>query len=104
MTQELLQLSNVSNMKDIPNLFMETIAEFTETGLDAELSEEQGYSKYNYKNNDTDNSRSGYSLRNAAYQLQGGRHLYSETAEASLNRTQRSEKSQRRAYTQSLHR
>ncbi len=35
--RELLQLSNVSSMEDIQNLFKETIAEFTEDGLDAEL-------------------------------------------------------------------
>ena len=59
--RELLQLSNVSSMEDIQNLFKETIAEFMEDGLDVELSEELGYSKYDYKNKDTDNSRNGHS-------------------------------------------
>ena len=36
--RELLQLSNISSMEDIQNLFKETIAEFMEDGLDAELS------------------------------------------------------------------
>lgn len=44
--RELLELSSVSSMKDIQDLFKETIAEFMEEGLDAELSEELGYSKY----------------------------------------------------------
>ena len=57
--RELLQESNVSSMADIQNLFKETIAEFMENGLDAELDEELGYSKYDYKNKDTDNSRNG---------------------------------------------
>ena len=61
--RELLQLSNVSSMEDIQNLFKETIAEFIEDGLDAELSEELGYSKYDYKNKDTDNSRNGHSSK-----------------------------------------
>ena len=61
--RELLQLSKVSNMEDIQNLFRETIAEFMEDGLDAELSEELGYSKYDYKNKDTDNSRNGYNSK-----------------------------------------
>ena len=61
--RELLQLSNVSSMEDIQNLFKETIAEFMEDGLDAELSEELGYSKYDYKNKDTDNSRNGHSAK-----------------------------------------
>ena len=61
--RELLQLSNVSSMEDIQNLFKETIAEFIEDSLDAELSEELGYSKYDYRNKDTDNSRNGYSSK-----------------------------------------
>ena len=43
---ELLQLSGVSSMADIQELFKETIAEFMEDGLDAELTEELGYSRY----------------------------------------------------------
>lgn len=59
--RELLQESNVSSMEDIQNLFKETIAEFMENGLEAELDDELGYSKYDYKNKDTDNSRNGHS-------------------------------------------
>lgn len=59
----LLQSSGVSSMEDIQNLFKETIAEFMENGLDAELDDELGYSKYDYKNKDTDNSRNGYSQK-----------------------------------------
>ena len=43
--RELQQMSGVSSMEDIQDLFKETIAEFMEDGLDAELSEELGYSK-----------------------------------------------------------
>ena len=61
--RELLQISGVSSMEDIQNLFKETIAEFMENGLDAELDEELGYSKYDYRNKDTDNSRNGHSKK-----------------------------------------
>lgn len=61
--RELLQESNISSMDDIQNLFKETIAEFMENGLDAELDEELGYSRYDYKNKDTDNSRNGHSSK-----------------------------------------
>ena len=61
--RELLQLSGVSSMEDIQSLFKETIAEFMEDGLDAELTEELGYSKYDYKNKETENSRNGYSSK-----------------------------------------
>ena len=61
--RELLQLSNVSSMEDIHTLFKETIAEFMEDGLDAELTEELGYSKYDYRNKETENSRNGHSSK-----------------------------------------
>ena len=59
--RELLQISNISSMHDIQDLFKETIAEFMGNGLDAELEEELGYSKYDYKNKETNNSRNGHS-------------------------------------------
>ena len=61
--RELLQESNISSMEDIQNLFKETIAEFMEKGLDAELDDELGYSKYDYKNKETENSRNGHSSK-----------------------------------------
>jgi len=60
---DIAQMSNVGSMEDIQNLFKETIAEFMENGLDAELDEKLGYSKYDYKNKDTDNSRNGHSSK-----------------------------------------
>lgn len=59
--RELLQMANIGSMEDIQSLFKETIAEFMENGLEAELDDELGYSKYDYKNKDTDNSRNGHS-------------------------------------------
>ena len=53
----------ISSMEDIQDLFKETIAEFMENGLEAELDDELGYSKYDYKNKDTDNSRNGHSSK-----------------------------------------
>ena len=58
--RELLQESNVSSMADIQNLFKQTI---TEDGLNAELDDALGYSKYDYKNKDTENSRNGHSSK-----------------------------------------
>ena len=61
--RELLELSDISSMEDIQSLFKETIAEFMENGLDAEMDEELGYSKYDYRNKNTDNSRNGHSSK-----------------------------------------
>ena len=44
--RELLQMANIDSMDDIQNLFKGTIAEFMENGLEAELDEDFGYSKY----------------------------------------------------------
>ena len=62
--RELLQMANIGSMDDIQDLFKETIAEFMENGLEAELDEDLGYSKYDYKNKTTDNSRNGHSSKN----------------------------------------
>lgn len=61
--RELLQMANIGSMEDIQSLFKETIAEFMENGLEAELDDELGYSKYDCKNKDTDNSRNGHSSK-----------------------------------------
>ena len=61
--RELLLSSNISSMDDIQNLFKETIAEFMESGLEAELDDELGYGRYDYRNKDTDNSRNGHSSK-----------------------------------------
>ena len=56
--RELLQMANIGSMDDIQNLFKETIAEFMENGLEAELDDELGYSKYDYCNTFRRNSPS----------------------------------------------
>ena len=61
--RELLQMANINSMDDILNLFKETIAESMENGLEAELDDELGYSKYDYQNKDTDNSCNGHSSK-----------------------------------------
>ena len=61
--RELLELSDITSMEDIQSLFKETIAEFMEKGLDAELEDELGYSKYDYRNKETETSRNGHSSK-----------------------------------------
>lgn len=60
---ELLSTANVQSMDDIQELFKETIAEFMEGSLEAELDEELGYEPYNVKNKTIDNSRNGHSKK-----------------------------------------
>lgn len=83
--RELLQMANIGSMDDIQNLFKETIAEFMEDGLEAELDDELGYSKYDYKNKNTDNSRNASLVLSNhddflpvdAFCFQGGRFAFS---------------------------
>ena len=58
---ELLQELQVTSINDINELFKEMIGTFLENGLEGELDEELGYSKYDYRNKTTDNSRNGTS-------------------------------------------
>ena len=48
--------SNISSMDDIQNLFKED-------GLETELDGELGYSRYDYRNKSTENSRNGHSSK-----------------------------------------
>ena len=61
--RELLQMANIGSMDHIQSLVNETIAEFMENGLEAELDGDLGYSRYDYKNKATDNSRNGHSSK-----------------------------------------
>ena len=58
-------LSNVgaSNVSDVQELFKEMVSTVLENGLAGELEEELGYSKYDYRNKETDNSRNGFSKK-----------------------------------------
>jgi transposase-like protein len=63
----LLQELKVSSIDDIHDLFKEMIGTFLENGLEGELDEELGYSKYDYKNKMTYNSRNGTSQKKVKF-------------------------------------
>lgn len=58
-----LQESGISSMADIQELFKSMVGAFLEKGLEGELEEELGYSKYDYRNKETQNSRNGHSTK-----------------------------------------
>lgn len=60
---ELMGELDVKDISDINSLFKEMIGAVLEKGLDAELDEELGYSKYDYKNKGGRNSRNGHSKK-----------------------------------------
>ena len=53
----------LKDFNDIQALFKEMVADILENGLEGELDDELGYSKYDYRNKDTENSRNGYSSK-----------------------------------------
>ena len=44
-------------------MFKEMVGEVLENGLEAELDDELGYSRYDYRNKETENSRNGHSRK-----------------------------------------
>ncbi|WP_371367088.1 IS256 family transposase ISDku1 [Sporomusa rhizae] len=58
---ELLQGAGINDVAGVQELFKEMVGTVLENGLEGELEDELGYSKYDYRNKDTDNSRNGYS-------------------------------------------
>ena len=58
MQQAGLQCESVDDVQD---LFKDMVAMTLENGLEGELDEELGYTKYDYRNKQTDNSRNGHS-------------------------------------------
>ncbi len=58
---EMLQDAGINDVAGVQDLFKEMVSTVLENGLEAELDEELGYSKYDYRNKQTDNCRNGYS-------------------------------------------
>ncbi|MBI9030769.1 IS256 family transposase [bacterium] len=61
--RELLKEEGVKDAVGIQSLMREMLGEILEGALEGELEEELGYSKYDYRNKVTDNSRNGYSRK-----------------------------------------
>ena len=61
--REMMAEYGVKTMEDVHNFVKMLTAETIQTALDAELDEELGYSKYDYRNKETTNSRNGHSQK-----------------------------------------
>ena len=58
---ELLQGAGITDVAGVQELFKEMMSTVLENGLEGELEEELGYSKYDYRHKETENSRNGFS-------------------------------------------
>ena len=54
---------DVKNFDDLKDVFKMMVGEMLENGLEGELDDELGYTKYDYRNKDGENSRNGYSKK-----------------------------------------
>ena len=59
----MLSLMEMEDVRDLKSLFKEMVGEVLENGLEAELDDELGYTRYDYRNKDTENSRNGHSVK-----------------------------------------
>lgn len=61
--RELIKKKNLKTAGDVQEMLKEMFGKTLEQMLEAELENELGYSKYNYQEKDTDNSRNGHSKK-----------------------------------------
>jgi len=61
--REFLGSIDVKEFGDMRTLFKEMVAEVVGAGLEGELEDDLGYSKHDYANKETENSRNGYSSK-----------------------------------------
>ena len=54
---------DVKNFEDLKDVFKLMVGEMLENGLEGELDDELGYTKYDYRNKEGKNSRNGYSKK-----------------------------------------
>ena len=54
---------SIKSGNDVNSILRDVMSVLLEGALDEELNEELGYSKYDYRNKETDNSRNGHSKK-----------------------------------------
>ena len=57
----MLQEAGINDVSGVQDLFKEMVSTVLESDLEAEMEDELGYSKYDYRTKETDNNRNGYS-------------------------------------------
>lgn len=83
--RELIKEYNVKDAKDIHNMLKDLFGETIQEMLEAELDNQLGYSKYDYKNKKTDNSRNGYSKKIIRTDMGTLRLMFPETVMENLS-------------------
>jgi putative transposase len=66
-----IQAGNPITAKEFQNMFKEVFAEMMQPLFESELENQLGYSKYDWKNKETENSRNGYSKKKVKSDIAG---------------------------------
>ena len=69
--KELLKGAGIEDVAGVQELFKEMVGSVLESGLEGELEEELGYSRYDYRGKETDSSCNGYSEKTQTSSLGG---------------------------------
>lgn len=64
--QQLLGAYKPEDVNDVQDMLKDLLGDTLQTMLEAEMDEHLGYSKYDYKNKETDDTRNGYSKKTVA--------------------------------------
>ena len=78
---------SIKSGNDVNSIMRDMMSVLLEGPLDEELNEELGYSKYDYRNKETDNSRNGHSKKTMHTVMGIWTLQYPGTAKGSMNRS-----------------
>ena len=67
--KQLLQEFQPKNATDLQNMLKELLGNTVQNMLEAEMDDQLGYSKYDYKNKETNNTRNGHSQKTVTTNL-----------------------------------
>ena len=82
----LLEHYQPKDAQDIQDMLKDLLGETLQGMLEAEMDDHLGYSKYDYKNKETDDSRNGYSPKTVTFQWERSIWIYHEIEREILNR------------------
>jgi transposase-like protein len=60
---EFIKSTDIKDPSDLQNIIKEIMKQVVESSLEGELDEELGYTRYDYRNKETENSRNGFSKK-----------------------------------------
>lgn len=86
--QSLLSHYKPEDAQDVQAMLRDLLGDTIQQMLEAEMDDHLGYSKYDYKNKHTDDSRNGYSPKTVTSSAEISRSTSPETARVTSNRSQ----------------